>query len=521
MTRYDLQKLINYFEIALQSTSAVGLFPFDQKQSINQLKLDSRLVKSGDVFIALKGHTVDGRDFISKAIDNGAIAVLVEAESKLEDKTVKYYAIEENKIPLIYIDQLASKLSAFANDFYGYPSEKMQLIGVTGTNGKTTVSQLIAQWVALLGEKSAVLGTLGNGIYNNLTPSHNTTSSPVDIQSYLADFNQQNVKVVVMEVSSHGLALDRVKDLSFAASLFTNLSRDHLDFHQTMSAYKQAKWSLFNPDLKARAVKESGKRIINFDDDVGKEWIEQLDDSIIVSMIPENLSTIKAMGHTYLCVTSVIYHNNGASIQFSSSFGDAEIESRLFGAFNVSNLIMALVSLLELGFSFDTLVKTASSLSAVCGRMEIFSVKGQPTVIVDYAHTPDALDKALSAAKVHCEGELRVIFGCGGDRDKGKRPLMAKIAEMYTKHIIITNDNPRTEKEDAIIQDIISGFAQSNYVQIVKNREMAIQEAIKGSSDKDIVVIAGKGHEDYQIIGTEKIHYSDRETVSKLLGMSL
>ncbi|RKS86939.1 UDP-N-acetylmuramoylalanyl-D-glutamate--2,6-diaminopimelate ligase [Orbus hercynius] len=519
MANYSLEKLIKYFNAKVQSKEAHAIFS-SKNYAINQLKLDSRLVSTNDIFVALKGQCRDGKDFIAQAIDAGAIAILVETNQHSDDGIVTYY--QPNNRPCIRIDvyQLSQRISAFAAEFYGYPSDKMRVVGVTGTNGKTTVTQLIAQWAVLLGKKSAVLGTIGNGVLGQLTPSANTTPSNVDIQHYLADFLANKVDVVAMEVSSHGLALGRVEDVSFSASVFTNLSRDHLDFHHTMAKYETAKWSLFSPAKTELAVISSGKRIINYDDTVGNAWINRLDDVMVVSANPDYLMRIRQLDKPYIAVSSLEYHNKGVSIHFDSSFGHGTLESRLFGAFNVSNLLVSFATLLALDFPFSRLVNTASYLLPVTGRMEIFTGAGKPTAIVDYAHTPDALDKALSAAKEHCHGRLWVIFGCGGDRDNGKRSLMAKVAQSYTDNIIVTNDNPRTEDQDQIIEDILKGFSQGLRVEVIKERYQAIKWAMKQANEDDVILIAGKGHEDYQIIGEIKHHYSDREAVQQLLGIA-
>ncbi|XKM13073.1 UDP-N-acetylmuramoyl-L-alanyl-D-glutamate--2,6-diaminopimelate ligase [Orbaceae bacterium ac157xtp] len=518
MSQYNIKQLADYFAIDttklmenVQSVMASGV--------IQELRLDSRHVQENDLFIALKGLTKDGRNYIDSAIKSGAIAVLSESDDPSTNGTITLHSHNQYLVPQFNIYQLQDKLSAFANVFYDNPSAKMQVIGITGTNGKTTISQLIAQWATLLGIKSAMLGTIGNGLYNQLVPSNNTTSSAVEIQSFLASFLKQGVELVAMEVSSHGLVLGRVKDVAFSASLFTNLSRDHLDFHHDMQAYEQAKWSLFSPNHNELAVASSGKRIINFDDEVGKQWISRLNDSIVVSAIPENLAMIQRLSHQFVAVKSVSFHECGATILISSSWGEAEIESHLYGAFNVSNLLIAFATMLSIGCDFDKLVTTSNQLKPVSGRMEIFSANNKPTLIVDYAHTPDALEKALLAAKYHCKGKLWVIFGCGGDRDSGKRPIMASVAEKYADKVIVTNDNPRTEDPNQIIKDILAGFTNPTVVQVIKDRASAIKSAVEQSCNNDIIVIAGKGHEDYQILGKVKHHYSDREVAEQLMGL--
>ncbi|MCO6553384.1 UDP-N-acetylmuramoyl-L-alanyl-D-glutamate--2,6-diaminopimelate ligase [Gilliamella sp. BG6] len=487
---------------------------------LNHLRIDSRKVGKNDVFIAIKGHTVDGQSFIPQAISMGAVVILVEASRKSNDLKIDYIR-HENKsiIPQISVFQLSQRLSLIANEFYHSPSKKLSVIGVTGTNGKTTVSQLIAQCLTLLNEKTALMGTIGNGIYNELEPSVNTTLSAVDVQTLLAEFVEKQVKVVTMEISSHGLAMDRVKGLNCAATVFTNLSRDHLDYHKTMNRYAKAKWSLFSPDEKEKQVLAAGKSIINYDDKYGKRWIEKLPQVTAVSCQTKSLRRLKALNIPYVGVSMIEYLDKGAQIHMESSWGNAIINSRLLGEFNVSNLLLAIATLLTLNYPFFAVVNMASFLTPICGRMEVLHVKNSPTVIVDYAHTPDALQKALQASRIHCKGSLWVIFGCGGDRDTGKRPLMAEIAEQFADKIVLTNDNPRTEDEMKIIHDIQQGLHHTDNVLIITNRVQAITQTLKQAKPNDVILIAGKGHEDYQIIGNTKYHYSDQETVKKILGV--
>ncbi len=306
-----------------------------------------------------------------------------------------------------------------------------------------------------------------------------------------------------MEVSSHGLAQFRAEALDFDLAIFTNLSRDHLDYHNTMEEYAQAKFRLFN-ELSTKA------QVINADDEIGREWLTQLPNAVAVSTNPKF-----AGNHQFVKATAVKFTLQGASIAFESSLGNGELHSRLIGAFNVNNLLTAFAGLLALGFDIQELVKTAPNLVGVAGRMECITAPNKPMVIVDYAHTPDALEKALQAARLHCEGELWCIFGCGGDRDAGKRPLMATIAEKLTDKVIATDDNPRTEDNQKIMADIVKGFSKPQ--QIIHNREEAIKTAIEQAKATDVILIAGKGHEDYQIIGTEKLHFSDQETARKYL----
>ena len=488
--------------------------------SLNYLIIDSRKVNKDDVFIAIKGYTVNGRDFIPQAISSGAAVVLIETNRKSNDLKIDYLKQKNKKaIPQISIFQLSQKLSKIANDFYCSPSKNLSVIGVTGTNGKTTVTQLIAQCVTLLNKKAALLGTIGNGIYNQLEPSLNTTLSAIEVQSALAEFITQQVQVVTMEISSHGLAMNRVKALNCAATVFTNLSRDHLDYHKTMNKYAKAKWSLFSGDEHEKQVTSSGKSIINYDDEYGRRWIDKLSSVTVVSCQPKSLRRLKTLDKPYVGVSMIEYHDKGAKIHMESSWGKAIIHSRLLGEFNVSNVLLAIATLLTLDYPFFAVVNMASYLKPICGRMEVIHVKNSPTVIIDYAHTPDALQKALQASRIHCKGQLWVIFGCGGDRDTGKRPLMAEVAEQFADKIVLTNDNPRTEDEAKIIHDIEQGLSNIKNTQVITDRVTAIRETLAQAKADDVILIAGKGHEDYQIIGKTKHHYSDQETVKQILGV--
>lgn len=469
---------------------------------LTEMTLDSRSVKTGCLFVAVKGHSVDGRQYIEQAIQAGAGAVLAECDAINEHLQIR---LQQN-VPIISYYQLPAHLSHIADEFYGKPSQQLTLVGVTGTNGKTTIAQLLAQWTQLLGCRPAVMGTIGNGLYGQVKPAANTTGSAVEIQSSLAGFVQQGADFAAIEVSSHGLVQYRVEALQFAAVIFTNLSRDHLDYHQTMENYATAKKRLFS-EL------NSTHQIINADDEIGAQWLSELTNAVAVSCNPEFQPTQK----TWLKLTALSFGNQGANIQFSSSWGDGELKSRLIGVFNVSNLLLVSAALLSLGYSLADLVRTVSQLGGVCGRMEMFNAPHKPTVIVDYAHTPDALEKALQAARVHCGGKLWCVFGCGGDRDGGKRPLMAKVAEQFADCVIATDDNPRTEDNKKIMADIAAGFSHPQAVQVIHNREQAIQTAIKSAVENDVILIAGKGHEDYQIIGTTKHYFSDQDVVKKYL----
>ena len=450
--------------------------PNAPERILREMTLDSRVAASGDLFIAVLGHQADGRRYIPQAIAQGVAAIIAEAKDEAHDGEIR----EMHGVPVIYLSQLNERLSALAGRVYHQPSEQMRLVGVTGTNGKTTTTQLLAQWAQLLGETSAVMGTVGNGLLEKVIPTENTTGSAVDVQHVLSGLAGQGATFAAMEVSSHGLVQHR----------------------------EAAKWLLYS-------THHCGQAIVNADDEVGRRWLAKLPDAVAVSM--EDHINPNCRGR-WLKATAVSYHDSGATIQFASSWGNGEIESRLMGAFNVSNLLLALATLLALGYPLADLLKTAARLQPVCGRMEVFAAPGKPTVVVDYAHTPDALEKALQAARLHCRGKLWCVFGCGGDRDKGKRPLMGAIAEEFADIVVVTDDNPRTEEPRAIINDILAGMLDAGHARAVEGRAEAVTNAVMQAKENDVVLVAGKGHEDYQIVGNRRLDYSDRVTVARLLG---
>lgn len=495
--------------------------------SIGGLKLDNRNIAPGDVFIALQGHSQDARCFIPQAISAGAVAVIADCGDKDGIESGRLFGIEMHSdigntrasVPVISFACLKSHLSSIADRFYHGPSEKMTMIGVTGTNGKTTVSQLIAQWIDLVsepldlnGEKAAVMGTTGNGFISALKPALNTTGNPIEIQSELDEFHRAGATHVALEVSSHGLAQNRVSAVNFDAVIFTNLSRDHLDYHKTMQDYAKAKQGLFT-DYGAPIM------VINADDSVGRQWLKEMPNAIAVSMSKSVKQEDKPYIHggKKLSLTNVEYSTKGVEFAFSSDWGDGKLSAPLVGEFNVMNLLLSIATLLALGFDKKSLLNCAPKLKPVIGRMEVFHRVGVPMFIVDYAHTPDALEKALQALRRHCTGQLWCIFGCGGDRDAGKRPMMAAIAENLSDKVILTDDNPRSETPDSIVSQMLKGMKHPQNAIVLHDRAQACRYAFEHASKNDVILVAGKGHEDYQVLASETLHYSDRETVRHLL----
>ncbi|MGQ4603467.1 UDP-N-acetylmuramoyl-L-alanyl-D-glutamate--2,6-diaminopimelate ligase [Aeromonas veronii] len=466
--------------------------------TLTDIQLDSRRVGPGSLFVAIRGHQVDGRRFIEQAVAQGATAVVFEEDGE--------FIPPSTPVPCIGMRDLPAHLSALAGYFYDQPAQKLDLVGITGTNGKSTTALLVANWRTLLGGKAGVMGTIGNGLFGNLIEAENTTGSAVQVQANLAALQAQGADLVAMEVSSHGLVQHRVAALPFAAAVFTNLSRDHLDYHGTMEAYGAAKEQLL------QLVDESNA-VINRDDELGAKWIEKYPAAVAFSAD----GPIEHHSGRQLTAQQLDFHQQGFRAQINSSWGNGVLSAPLLGRFNVSNVLAAMGVMLVLGYDFNELLATAPQLQPVTGRMECFGGGDTPLAVVDYAHTPDALEKALQALRVHCTGQLWCLVGCGGDRDRGKRPMMAAMAEQYADRVILTDDNPRTEEPARIMADMVAGLRDPAAVQVEHDRVKAISLAIGQASKQDIILVAGKGHEDYQIIGTDKRHYSDRETVAAAL----
>ncbi|MEI6896067.1 MAG: UDP-N-acetylmuramoyl-L-alanyl-D-glutamate--2,6-diaminopimelate ligase [Psychromonas sp.] len=469
---------------------------------VSGLTLDSRNVKKNDLFVALQGSKLDGRQFISKAIQSGAGAVLSETTDTLQHGNMT----KQDGVVIIHFYQLAKILSELAYHFYFPNMDCHKVIAITGTNGKTTIATLLANSLSLLNYKSAQMGTIGNGIFGQLTTSLNTTLDPLSIFSCLKDYQCQGAQYTLMEVSSHGLVQGRVSALPFHSAIFTNLTRDHLDYHGTLHEYALAKKILFDEF-------PLQQRIINLDDEIGKEWLDNYGDAISYSATGK-----KRASHRYLAVTNVHYLAQGLSFDFESSWGNGRILAPFYGDFNVANLAAVITQLLADDISISEIKRVITLLDTVAGRMEqyYFPIQ-QVTFVVDYAHTPDALEKALIALKKHTKkGRLICVFGCGGERDKGKRKEMANVSEVFADKVILVDDNPRTEPATLIMQDILAGFKQPDKVECIHDRKNAIEGRLTNCQPHDVILVAGKGHEDYQIIGTRRVDYSDRVLLASL-----
>lgn len=458
--------------------------------------LDSRQLLAGGLFVAVRGLQSDGRRFIHSACSAGACAVLREADAASEHGDVEWL----DGVAVISCWELNSYLGLLAQRFYQVEQSSLNIIGVTGTNGKSTVTHLMASLAELCGSPSAVMGTLGCGRLGELTFSENTTADVFTIHRQLAEFASQGIQLVAMEVSSHGLTQQRVAGVPFKAAVFTNLTRDHLDYHGSMGAYGEAKSQLFDwPSLKIR--------VVNIDDAFGGELSRKYPLSIRCSRLDMKADwTIAPLQMT----------QSGCLAKLSHADGSEEFHSPLLGFFNLDNLLAAIATLSAVGWQHDALLKAAPQVQAVPGRMECFGTG--PVAVVDYAHTPDALTQALQGMRAHCSGRIICVFGCGGDRDQGKRPMMAKAAERDADQVIVTDDNPRNEAAKAIVADILQGFEVPSQVLVIHERREAIAKALEMATAEDMVLVAGKGHEDYQIIGSTKRDYDERAVVRELTG---
>ncbi|GAB4507302.1 MAG: UDP-N-acetylmuramoyl-L-alanyl-D-glutamate--2,6-diaminopimelate ligase [Sulfuricaulis sp.] len=467
--------------------------PGAANREVRGLQTDSRRVQPGDLFMAAPGMVADGRDFIGDAVASGACAVVYETDDG--------YALRGAPVPAFGISGLSRKIGLIADRFYSSPSHRLVVVGVTGTNGKTTCTQLLAQALDQPPKRCAVIGTLGSGFPGTLNASIHTTPDAVTVQRLMADFISQNATHVAMEVSSHALEQGRVNGVLFHVAVFTNLTRDHLDYHGDMTAYGLAKARLF-------AYEGLKYAVINHDDDFGRRLLTDIS-------APVTTLSYGIEGGD-VCAREVRPSPEGLWLRIQTPYGETELRSPLIGHFNVYNLLAVLAALLALGVELHDAAARLARAQAPAGRAERFGgAKGLPLVVVDYAHTPDALEKILMALREHVRGKLWCVFGCGGDRDRGKRPVMGEIAERLADRILLTDDNPRHESGDAIIADIVGGMHTSP--RIIRDRRVAITTAIEGAQMGDIVLIAGKGHEDYQQVGDVRRPYSDRETVRGLL----
>ncbi|WP_417446905.1 UDP-N-acetylmuramoyl-L-alanyl-D-glutamate--2,6-diaminopimelate ligase [Kangiella sp.] len=503
-------------------------YPQVAMTEVSGIQLDSRQVKPGQLFVAYPGHTTDGRQYIKQAVDAGATVVLFEKD---DSETILETLLNDNQqvaasaqtlsgvaplelynykeAVLIPVKNLSSKVSHIAARFYGNPTKKMSVVGVTGTNGKTSCAYLMAQALEFLQYPTLMLSTVGNGNPSKLQATENTTPDAIATQRLAAEYLAKKNYHMTMEVSSHGLVQSRVAAVQYKIAVFTNLSQDHLDYHNDMESYFQAKRQLF-------VREELEAAVINADDEYGRRLLA--DDAIACRKIAYSCEQINESLNieSWIVAKNLTFNMRGIQAELHTPWGTSKLRSGLLGHFNLSNLLAVAASLGEMFGDIDKWIVALNAAKAVPGRMQNFTASSKATVVVDYAHTPDALDKTLTSLREHCAGELWCIFGCGGDRDNTKRPLMGAIAEQKANQVIITDDNPRTENSEEIVAMIREGMKDKS-TQYIQKRKEAIEFALKHSTPNDIILVAGKGHEDYQQIGNKKMHYSDLETVASLM----
>ena len=462
-----------------------------------RLTADSRQLRPGDVFVAFPGTHVDGRDYIAQALERGAAAVIAEAGAKP--------LLVTGDTPAVAVAGLVALSGEIAHLVYGRPSEKLWLAGITGTNGKTSVSQWIAQALEVMGRRCAVVGTLGNGFAGDLIESPNTTPDAITLHAALAGFVERGAQACAMEVSSIGLDQGRTNGAAIDVAVFTNLTRDHLEYHGTMQAYAAAKEKLF-------AAPGLGAAVVNLDDPFGLELLRRLRGRL--PTLGYTLGKPSGEADEILCAEDL--HMGAAGIEFT--IRGAAISAPVVGRFNASNLLAVAGALLTRGESLDAIANALRSIRPPPGRMQVLGGLDQPLVVVDYAHTPDALEKALGVLRETATargGKLVCVFGCGGDRDPGKRPQMGAIAEALADRVLLTSDNPRGEDAQAIIAAIAAGMRRAP--QVEADRAQAVAEAVADAGARDVVLLAGKGHEPYQEIAGVRHPYSDLDAAKSAL----
>jgi UDP-N-acetylmuramoyl-L-alanyl-D-glutamate--2,6-diaminopimelate ligase len=467
------------------------------------LSLKAQAVAPGDLFLAVAGHRTHGLHYMDEALSRGATAVVWEPNGDI------WPAAATSHAPIIAIENLSGRLGLIADRFFRHPSRYLTMIGVTGTDGKTSVSHFLAHALNESSKRCGLIGTLGYGLYGRLSAGGQTTPNAIRLHAELARIRAQGASSVVMEVSSHALAQHRIDGVAMDVAILTNLTRDHLDYHESSAAYAAAKRRLFQ-------MPELGHIVVNINDPFGCELAESLGHK--VDTVAYGTSGLPPLACQTVWATEIQSAFSGMRFKVQTPHGSGVIESALLGRFNVGNLLAALAALLVLGMPLPRALARLSNARSAPGRMERHGGGQKPIVVVDYAHTPAALAQVLIALREHCRGRLWCVFGCGGDRDTGKRSLMAQVVERHADEAIVTDDNPRNEPPTVIINDILKGFSNRMAVRVIHDRAEAISHAVGQACVGDIVLVAGKGHEQVQIVGGKQRPFSDRQQVEQWLG---
>ncbi|MED3996507.1 UDP-N-acetylmuramoyl-L-alanyl-D-glutamate--2,6-diaminopimelate ligase [Peribacillus frigoritolerans] len=481
-----LHKLLSYLH---------SLFTYEgENPEITSIENDNRKVIDGSLFVCIKGYTVDGHDFAQLAVEHGAAAVIAERPLDLD-------------VPVIVVRDSSRAMAVLADAFYGHPTQKMRLIGITGTNGKTTTSHLLEKIFEDRHEKTGLIGTMYTKIADTVYETKNTTPDSVTLQKAFHEMAEASVSTAIMEVSSHALELGRVHGCDYDIAVFTNLTQDHLDFHKTMDRYRQAK-SLFFSQLGNAYIENRPKyAVLNADDEATADFIKATAATVVTYGI-DNEADIRAK--------DIKIDANGTSFTLTAGKEERYIQLKLIGKFSVYNVLSAISAALCAGNDLDETIRSVEDIKGVAGRFELISANQDFPVIVDYAHTPDSLENVLKTVGEFARKKIYVIVGCGGDRDKTKRPIMAQIACSLATDPIFTSDNPRSENAAQILRDMEAGVAGKEYT-VIEDRRQAIAYAVSKAEEGDVILIAGKGHETYQLVGDEVLHFDDREEAEKAI----
>jgi UDP-N-acetylmuramoyl-L-alanyl-D-glutamate--2,6-diaminopimelate ligase len=490
-----------------------GFTASDLNKMVTGLSLDSRRLDSGDVFFALHGQHHDGLYFARAAVEKGAVAIVHQGDA---DEVLRHLAIQHN-VPLIRDPELPQHLGIIASRFYEEPSRHLSVVGVTGTDGKTSVSHFITQCIDTINAehgmgRCGVIGTLGNGFRDKLDNATHTTPDAIRVQALLADFRDRHAKYVAMETSSHGLDQGRVNGVAFEVAVLTNLGRDHLDYHVDHDAYRRAKQRLFEmPELQSA--------VVNMHDAFGQTLLSGFGKRYPISAygVAGGKAFDQSLADDWVTAENISFDNKGFAAKILTPEAAYEVRCSLLGYFNVLNVLTSIAVLRRLLFPMDRIIPAINRLQSVVGRMQLTQYEGLPAVVVDYAHTPQALQAALKALRPHCRGQLWCVFGCGGNRDAGKRPEMGRIAESSADKVIVTDDNPRDEEPALIAGQILAGMHTPEYASLIHDRHKAIHTAIHSAGADDLILIAGKGHERTQMIGERVLPFHDQTAVNDAL----
>lgn len=489
--------------------------PIDFDRTVTGLCLDSRRVSSGDLFFAYPGLKADGRAFMQEAVYAGAIAVLCDSESEVQ--SIEYLSNGQFDVPVISCVRVADQISRIAGRFYGQPSIGIPVVGVTGTNGKSSCCVHLSRALLLLEKQCGLIGTLGAGFPDSLVDIDATTPDAIRVQACLSALRAEGAEAVAMEISSHAIAQKRVAGVDVDVAVWTNLTQDHLDYHQDIETYAKVKAALFEFESLKHAI-------INVDDAVCRHFLPG-----IAARMPTITYGLSEESAGLPMVSAEIIHmgQKGTRAKIKTPWGSGELRTKLLGQFNLSNLLAVIAVLGVMEFPLKTILHTLQQLPPVPGRLQQFGGGSKsPMAVVDYAHTPDALKTVLEALREHCHGQLWAVFGCGGNRDQGKRAIMGRIAEQYSDRVIITDDNPRDEDPEQIVRDIQSDLLCPWAVEVIHERDVAIGHALSCAQPGDVVLIAGRGHETMQIVKGKQLicddsvlvrhHLSRRQVISEL-----